>query len=254
VTRRARRTMFLAGALGLVALLAWGFAGLPPFGVYRGPYGDIVNAIAEPARHVTGVVTAINFDIRGFDTIGEEFILFAAVMGVTLLLRAQRDEEERTDPQEEAEHRRVPGTSDAVRVMGLTLVGPVVLYGIYVTVHAHLTPGGGFQGGVVLATALLIVYLAGEFLVFDRVSPDQLIEVGEGVGAGGFVAIGLATMLAGDTLLDNVLPLGRVGDLFSGGTIPLINLFVALAVTSGFVLILTEFLEQTLLLRRRTAA
>jgi multicomponent Na+:H+ antiporter subunit B len=223
MTARGRRALFLFGAAGLAALLLWGFSGLPTFGTFDAPYGDVLNTLSVVHRHVTGVVTAINFDIRGFDTIGEEFILFAAVMGTAILLRAQR----------------------------LVLVGPTVLYGLYVIAHANLTPGGGFQGGVVLATALLMVYLAGEFETFDRVSPDRWIEAGEAAGAGGFVAIGLVTAAVGGVVLDNVLPFGRRGNVLSGGTIPVINLFVGLAVTSGFVLMLTEFLEQALLIRRR---
>jgi multicomponent Na+:H+ antiporter subunit B len=129
VTIRARLTLFLAAAAGLAGLLAWGFGGLPPFGQYRGPYGDIVNALSVPSRRVTEAVTAVNFDIRAFDTVGEEFILFAAVIGVTLLLRAARQDEERAEPQDQAEGRRVPDTSDAVRVWGLALVGWLALAG-----------------------------------------------------------------------------------------------------------------------------
>ena len=68
--------------------MLWGFAGLPDFGDYRGPYGEILNRVAVPERSTTDVVTAVNFDYRGFDTLGEEFILFAAVIGVASILRS----------------------------------------------------------------------------------------------------------------------------------------------------------------------
>jgi multicomponent Na+:H+ antiporter subunit B len=61
--------------------------------------------------------------------------------------------------------------------------------------------------------------------------------------------VGLLGLLTGAAYLANVLPLGTAGDLASGGTIPLANMAVALAVAAGFVLILSEFLEQTLALR-----
>ena len=64
-----------------------------------------------------------------------------------------------------------------------------------------------------------------------------------------FVAVGLLGLLAGAAYLANVLPLGTAGDLVSGGIIPVANMAVALAVAAGFVLILSEFLEQTLALR-----
>jgi multicomponent Na+:H+ antiporter subunit B len=253
VSRTARTALFLVGALGLGALVLWAYAGLPDFGHYKGPYGDILNAVSVPERNITDVVTAVNFDYRGFDTLGEEFILFAAVIGVAILLRAQRDEEER-EASEFAFGRSAPRTSDAVRVVAITLVGPTVVTGLYIVAHGHLTPGGGFQGGVVLATALLLVYLAGEYSFLRRAAPLSLVEVCEAVGGGGFAVIGLAGLLAGVAYMENVLPLGQVGHLNSAGTVPLINLSVGLEVAAGFVLILVEFVEQTLMVRLKERA
>ena len=253
MTLRGRTTLFLVGALGLAVFILWGYSGLPDFGHYRGPYGDVLNAVSVPERHITDVVTAVNFDYRGFDTLGEEFILFAAVIGVAILLRAQRDEEER-EALEFAFGRSAPRTSDAVRALAVGLVGPTVVTGVYIVAHGHLTPGGGFQGGVVLATALLLVYLAGEYAVLRKAAPLSLVEVCEGVGGGGFALIGLAGVVAGAAYLENVLPLGQVGHLNSAGTVPLINLSVGLEVAAGFVLILVEFLEQTLMVRLKERA
>jgi len=61
----------------------------------------------------------------------------------------------------------------------------------------------------------------------------------------------VAAMISGSAFLANVLPLGRVGDLFSAGTLPVLNLSIGIAVAAGFVLILSEFLEQTLAIHRR---
>ena len=248
MTARGRRIVFLVGAVGLALFTLWGCADLPDFGHYLGPYGDVLNAVAVPERHITDVVTAVNFDYRGFDTLGEEFILFAAVIGVAILLRAQRDEEER-EPLEFAYGRSAPRTSDAVRGLAIGVVGPTVVTGVYIVAHGHLTPGGGFQGGVVLATGLLLVYLAGEFSFLRAAAPISLVEVAEAVGAGAFAVIGFAGLVGGVAYLENVLPLGEIGALNSAGTVPLINLSVGLEVAAGFVLILVEFLEQTLMVR-----
>ena len=245
-----RRVLFLISATGLIALLGWGMAGLPDVGEYPGPYGDVLNDHAVEERHALNVVAAVTFDYRGFDTLGEEFILFAAVIGVALLLRAHRDEQE-TEAEDEAESRRPPPTSDAVRLLGLGLVGPTVLFGIYVVAHGHLSPGGGFQGGVVLATALLLVYLAGRFVTYERLGPESYIEVAEGTAAAAYVGIGLAGLALGAAYLDNFVPLGKIGDLFSAGTIPLINAAVGLEVAAAFVLLCDEFLEQAIVVRRR---
>ncbi len=250
MTSRQRTWLFLAGATGLAVFLLWGYVGLPDFGNYQGEYGRVLNDVSVPERHITDVVTAVNFDYRGFDTLGEEFILFAAVVGVSILMRAQRDEEERA-PIEFAFGRTAPRTSDAVRTLAVALGGPTVVMGVYIVAHGHLTPGGGFQGGVVLATGLLLVYLAGEYSSLRRAAPLPAIEVGEAVGGGAFAVIGLMGLIAGSSYLENVGSLGEIGKLNSAGTVPFINLAVGLEVAAGFVLILVEFLAQTLTVRLR---
>lgn len=246
-----RRTVFLLAAVVVAALYLWGLGGLPAFGHYRGPYGDVLNRVAVPERHVTDVVAAVNFDYRGIDTVGEEFMLFAAVAGVTLLLRTEREEEE--DPPSDEEEARVAeragGTSEAIRLLCLGMVAPTVLLGLYVITHGHLTPGGGFQGGVILAAAPLLIYLAGEYRTLHALSPEGTVEVADALGAGGFVAIGVAGLVAGGAFLQNVVPLGPVGKIYSAGTIPLINLSVGLEVGAGFLLIISGFLRQTLQVR-----
>ena len=227
-----RRRVFLVAAVAAGALLLWGLTGLPDYGVYAGPYGDVLNQVAVAERKAANVVAAVTFDYRGVDTMG-----------------AQRDETEQP-PDEDAADRHAHATSNAVRVVGLALVGPVVLFGIYVVTHGHLSPGGGFQGGVVLATAALLVYLSGEYVTLRRVSPEVVLDTAESVGAAGYVAVGLLGVAAGATFLANVLPLGHPGALLSAGTIPVINLAVGLEVAGGFVLLLSEFLEQTLVIRR----
>jgi multicomponent Na+:H+ antiporter subunit B len=249
VSPGTRRNVFLVAGAGLLALLLWSFAGLPDFGHYQGPYGDILNAVSIPERQTTAVVSAINFDYRGFDTLGEEFILFAAVVGVASLLRGLRGERRRR-PDDQARGRRVRDPSVVVTVLGLGLVGPTLVVGIYVVAHGHQTPGGGFQGGVILATALLLVFLSDQYVTFRRVGPMSLIELAEAIGAGSLALLGLSGMLWGSAFFANWLPLGTAGELLSAGIIPLGSAAVGLAVTGGFAFMLSEFLEQTLVVRR----
>ncbi len=250
MTSRGRGLAFVVVAAGLAALLVWGIRGLPRFGHPVGAYGPLINAEAVPELHVTDAVTAVNFDYRAFDTLGEEFILFASVIGVALILRRLADESEHETP-DEASSRSVPAPSDAVRVVAFGLTGPVVLFGIYVVVHGQLTPGGGFQGGVILATAPLVLYLAGGLHVFRRITSPAMVEAAEATGAGGYALLGLGTLLAGAACLHNILPLGTTGTVTSGGTIPLVSLTTGLEVTAGFTLLLGVFLEQALAVRER---
>jgi multicomponent Na+:H+ antiporter subunit B len=144
----------------------------------------------------------------------------------------------------------VPETSLAIRVTGLGLLAPTILLGLYIVAHGHQTPGGGFQGGVILATALLLVYLSADYMTLRAVGPTWLIELAEGLGAAGFALIGVAGVVAGGAFFENVLGKGTPGELFSAGTIPLSNVAVGLAVTGGFVFMLSEFLQQALTRRR----
>lgn len=241
---RLRLCVFVPAALVFAAGLLWGLHGLPGFGRYPGPYGDVINAVAVDERHLTNMATAVNFDYRAFDTLGEEYILFAAVTGLALLLRQGRGEIE-DEPREYASDRAVSPRSDDLRWLGLLLTGATVLFGVYVVYHAHLTPGGGFQGGAILGTACLLVYLAVGYREFKGVSPKIMLNICEAVGAGGYALIGFATMLAGGYFLVNTLPLGTTGTLLSAGMVPVINLLVGLEVASGFVLVFAEFLKDT---------
>ena len=246
---RLRLSVFGVAVSGLLGLMLWGFAGLPDFGHYRGPYGEILDRVAVPERSTTDVVTAVNFDYRGFDTLVEEFILFAAVIGVASILRKMRGERTRR-PDDDAAGRHVPDTSLPVRVTGLGLVAPTILVGIYIVAHGHQTPGGGFQGGVILATALLLTYLSSDYMTYRAVGPTWLIQLAEGMGAASFALLGLAGLIAGNAFFENVLGKGTPGELLSAGTIPLGNAAVGLAVTGGFVFMLSEFLKQALTRRR----
>ena len=82
-------------------MLLIGLHGLPAFGDFHGAYGLLVDRIEPAKRHATDIVTALNFDLRAFDTLGEEFILFASVSAVALLLRHLRDEDDGAQPEPE---------------------------------------------------------------------------------------------------------------------------------------------------------
>jgi multicomponent Na+:H+ antiporter subunit B len=217
-------------------MLVWAVVGLPDFGNYVGPYGYLLNDVALPERHMTNVVTAVVFDYRGFDTMGEEFILFGAVTGVVLLLREQ--------DREHADVREGVG-SDTVRVVGIVMAGAVLLVGLWLVAFGFVTPGGGFQGGVIIAGAIFCVFLCSDFNAWRKVGNETFLDPIEGVGAGGYVVIGLAAVVSGAPFLTNeLLGPGMPGTLKSGGTGPFINWAVALAVSAAVLILFSEFLEE----------
>ena len=251
MTPRQRLWLFAVAVAGLVACYLWAFADLPGFGHYPGPYGPAILKRVITETNATGVVSAVNFEYRGFDTVGEEFILFTAAAGMSVVLRQLRGERERqSSPTDDAANRQVPATSSAIRIVSLLFVGPTAVIGWWLATHAQTNPSGGFQGGVILATAFFLVYLSGEFIVFRRLSPIALLDAVEAIGAGGFAAVGVIAVAMSLPYLYNYLPLGTIpGAVSSSGTIAAISFLVGIEVAAAFLLIIGELLEQTLLRR-----
>jgi multicomponent Na+:H+ antiporter subunit B len=239
--RRLRAWVAVVALAGLGALLVWGVVGVPSFGDYRGPYGFVLNRIGVPQRHTTNVVAATVFDYRGVDTMGEEFILFGSVLGVVLLLRSREGENEDGE-EDEAVADEV--SSDALRWLGVPMAGAGFLTGLWLVAFGYVTPGGGFQGGVVVAGAVLLVYAAASYRGWRKFSSEKILDPIESTGAGGYVVIGLAALVSGLPFLHNLLGPGTSGTLVSGGSIPFLNLATALEVAAANVVLFSEFLEQ----------
>jgi len=243
MTPRVRIAVFALAVLCLLPAFAHVAWHMPPFGAHPLPYGDAINAAGTRERHVTNMISAVNFDYRGFDTLGEEFMLLCAVTGTSILLRGNRGE--RVDAPQQVPGRPIRDRSDGV-VLIARLIGPVtILFGLYVILHAMTTPGGGFQGGVIVASGTLLVFLGEGYRGWRRLMRSKLLDGCEGLGATLYALCGFASMLAGLPFLQNMLPLGEVKDLFSGGLMLLENLGVGMAVAGGFAVLFLEFLEET---------
>jgi multicomponent Na+:H+ antiporter subunit B len=130
---------------------------------------------------------------------------------------------------------------DEIRPAGMTLiiktvtrltVGLILLYGIYIMAHGHLSHGGGFVGGIIIALSFVHLMLAfGREETLDSI-PVPVVHFLLGLGGVLFLAIALAGLLGGVFFL-NLLPKGEPFTLLSAGTIPLSNLAVLLKVGAG---------------------
>jgi len=246
VSRGARGLLAVAAALVLAGLAVLACTGLAPLGATRHPYRD--RAVDAAVRHVTAnVVSSVNFDQRGLDTLGEETILLAATAGATVLLRPSEEERRagrrRRDVRPSAHP--PPGVLAVTRFTGLVLLPVSLVLGADVVAHGAITPGGGFQGGVVLATAVHLMFVSGDYPALQRMRPVSLGEWLDPVGAAGYLLIGVAGLAAGGAYLADVLPGGTFTDLLSAGTVPLLSAAVGVEVAGGVVVLLGRFLEQT---------
>lgn len=244
MTRRARTGLAIVALAALAGVAAWAVAGIQPFGTPPGPNASHVPRLLVGERHVANTVNGVTYDLRGLDTLGEELILFVAALGASVLLRHGRGDPEQQADGDDERGARIAG---ALRATGAVLVGPVVVLGAYVVTHGQLSPGGGFQGGVILAGALLLVYAAGQVVALRRVEPTALVEVADAVGALAYALVAVGGLVFAGAALFNFLPPGDTGALLSSGTIAVLSVAVGVEVTGAVALILTEFLDQTLL-------
>ncbi len=168
------------------------------------------------------LVTAIVVTYRGLDTLGEVAVLFLAATGVAVLLRRRKETDAGTDdPKRQSSELLRTGTNLLVPVM--------VMFGVYIFINGHLSPGGGFQGGAVIASSVLLLFLSDINYKINH-TIFGFIESFSGVF---YVLIGVIgiLLLGTDNFLDNrILPLGEFGRILSAGAIPLIYTFIGLKV------------------------
>lgn len=178
------------------------------------------------------IVTAIIVTYRGLDTLGEVTVLFLAssIVGLVLALAQKQSKTQRS---------RVP--VGELLTTGSRFLAPIImLLGVYVFVNGHLTPGGGFQGGAIIASGVLLLLLADPLKQFSH----TLISMLESFSGLSYVVLGvLGLFLAGGFLDNRILPGGTLGDLVSAGAIPLIYSLIGLKVGAEFSSMLSNLSE-----------
>ncbi len=132
--------------------------------------------------------------------------------------------------------------SKIVRTVAIQLMAFVLVFGLYVIMHGHVTPGGGFQGGAIIASGvvmLIVAFGSGQIKKFLR---ERRLSMVESSGALLFILVAFAgigtvffyNFLVGSRIFGGIPPTGsNPGDVWTGGVIPLMNLAVGLKVTAG---------------------
>jgi multicomponent Na+:H+ antiporter subunit B len=179
------------------------------------------------------IVTAIIVTYRGLDTLGEVTVLFLTAAIVGLVLAREKHEEAQAP-------RELPPPGELLVTGSRLLLPLILLFGAYVFTHGHLTPGGGFQGGAILASGMLLMLLSHPLRRFGH----RMIAIVESIAGIAFVFIGvLGIALAGGFLDSRILPIGTLGELFSAGAIPVIYTFVGMKVGAEFSSMLVNLSE-----------
>ena len=176
------------------------------------------------------LVTAVVVTYRGLDTLGEVTVLFISAAGVGLMLRRRQQVAVEVEDKKPA--------SEIVVTAAQLLMPMVFLFGVYVFVNGHLSPGGGFQGGAIIAAGSLLLLLA----LPGAELRQRLIAVTESLSGFSYVVVGLlGVILAGGFLDNRIMSLGTYGTLFSAGAIPIIYTLVGLKVGAELSTVLGRF-------------
>ena len=125
------------------------------------------------------------------------------------------------------------GMSVIVKTVTRLTVGLIFLYGIYIILHGHLTPGGGFAGGVIIALSFINLNLAFGSRISAKVFSKGSTGVVEAMGAVMFLALALLGLRYGGFFNNFLFPDGEPGQLVSAGIIPLENIAISLKVGAG---------------------
>lgn len=228
----AKRALAILLLLGLAAVFAGLMAGYVP----DAELNATARYYAERSASDLGaqnIVTAIIVTYRGLDTLGEVTVLFLTAAIVGLVLKQNRQ-------QGTGQPERLLPSGELLQTGSRLLLPLILLFGVYIFVNGHLTPGGGFQGGVILASAILLLLLTDPL---RRFSHGLLARI-ESVAGFAYVIVGVLGLVYAGGFLDNrILPLGSFGTLFSAGAIPLIYSLIGLKVGAEFSSMLANLAE-----------
>lgn len=168
----------------------------------------------------SNLVTSVVVNYRGFDTLGEVTVLFLASTGVAALISLLPEEEKK---------KKGPKPSLIMNKGAMVIIPLIVLFGAYVFMHGHLSPGGGFQGGVIIASAFLLYLITRQ----KKISSHKPLAITESLAGLSFIGIGIIGLAVSGIFLDNVIEgFGEIGELVSGGLLPLIYIAIGLKVGS----------------------
>lgn len=134
------------------------------------------------------------------------------------------------------------GMTIIVKNVTALLSGLVFLYGCYIILHGHLTPGGGFAGGTIIAGSFILLVIANGIQYFRLKKEKEETSLLEGAGILCFLLLATGgLLLTVPVFFKNLLPAGTPGALFSAGVIPLYNIFIGIEVAAALLSIFLAF-------------
>jgi len=225
----------VACCFALILILMVAVSYLPPLGNADNPVNNEVAAkYIEDGLQDTGavnIVTGMILDYRAFDTFGESNVLFIATCTVLILLR--KDKKTGEDSAEEEEKRDSyyePKKDSILQKITFLLFPIIVIFGIYVILNGHLSPGGGFSGGAIIGAGLILYVNA---FGFEKTGKFFTAKTQKWISFTALTLYCLAksySFYMGAHHLESGIPLGTPGAIISSGLILPLNICVGMVV------------------------
>ena len=220
----------------LIGMLLFTISYLPRYGVENPESTAVVRRYVESGLQETGAVNIISgiiLDYRAFDTLGESHVRFTALMCVTVLLRRDRKNmrtqyEDFYTIRDEKYHELY--RESIMRLVAAVLLPCLFLYGAYVLLNGQNSPGGGFSGGAVLGSGMMICAAAYGFRSTDRVITKKTANLIAFFALGFYSFAKGYVFYTGANGLENHIPKGTPGAILSGGLILPLDIAVGLVV------------------------
>jgi multicomponent Na+:H+ antiporter subunit B len=208
--------LFIGGVVTLTGVFL--LSALPDFPVWGDPNSPVSATVAPyyiensiRNTHVPNLVTSVLADYRGFDTLLETTVVFIACIAIYSILRVDKAKLETGEPAAAPVPRYDPGDSLIVRQASRFMVPFMQLFALYVIAHGHYSPGGGFQGGVILGASLILLAISFDLKFLLRQWSEKTLMLLVAAGVFLYAAVGLACVFMGGnylnySFLDSVLP------------------------------------------------
>jgi len=200
-----------------------------PFGISKTKVGNYYLNKGIEQTGAVNIVTSVVLNYRGFDTLGEVIVLFIAALGLGMVTLTFKREKRKISP------------PSLILSVGSRFLFPfILLFGAYIFLHGHLSPGGGFQGGAIVASGFLLIYLS-----CKRTINKERFKLTESLAGLVFLIIGLIGVYFSGYFLFNFLPKGVANTLLSAGIIPIIYIAIGFKVGAELAGIISDLMEET---------
>lgn len=220
----------------LIGVLIWAVSYLPAFGAAYSPdtnevYLRYINSGIQETGAINYVAGMI-LDYRAFDTLGESHVLFTAICCVFIMLRIDHNEtwDDELSHQLETEHLLDLPQDSILKYTAAILVPAIILFGIYIILNGHLSPGGGFSGGAIIGAGLILFNLAYGPETAGRFFTPRLFKTVSLCALSFYSLAKCYSFFTGANHLESHIPLGTPGNILSSGLILPLNIAVGLVV------------------------